>query len=81
IKLGMTRYALMVDDSGVIVDDGIVGRIAEDRCYVTATTSHADATFRTLSRHVIEWGLDVRLVNRTGTLAAMNLAGPHARTL
>jgi sarcosine oxidase subunit alpha len=81
IKLGMTRYALMVDDSGVIVDDGIVGRIAEDRFYVTATTSHADATFRTLSRHVIEWGLDVRLVNRTGTLAAMNLAGPHARTL
>jgi len=81
IKLGMTRYALMVDDSGVIVDDGIVGRIAEDRFYVTATTSHADATFRTLSRHIVEWGLDVRLVNRTGTLAAMNLAGPHARTL
>ena len=81
IKLGMTRYALMVDDSGVIIDDGIVGRIAEDRFYVTATTSHADATFRTLSRHIIEWGLDVRLVNRTGSLAAMNLAGPHARQL
>lgn len=81
IKLGMTRYALMVDESGVIIDDGIVGRIAEDRFYVTATTSHADATFRTLSRHILEWGLDVRLVNRTGALAAMNLAGPHARRL
>ncbi len=81
IKQDMTRYALMVDDSGVIVDDGIVARVAEDRFYVSATTSHADATFRTLSRHIVEWGLDVRLVNRTGSLAAMNLAGPHARKL
>ncbi|MBR9885389.1 MAG: FAD-dependent oxidoreductase, partial [Oceanospirillales bacterium] len=31
IKQGMTRYALMVDDSGVIVDDGIVGRVTDDR--------------------------------------------------
>ncbi len=81
IKQDMTRYALMVDESGVIVDDGIAARVAEDRFYVSATTSHADATFRTLSRHIVEWGLDVRLVNRTGTLAAMNLAGPHARKL
>ncbi|WP_020680797.1 2Fe-2S iron-sulfur cluster-binding protein [Marinobacterium rhizophilum] len=81
IRTGMTRYALMVDDSGVIVDDGIVGRVAEDRFYVTATTSHSEATYRTLSRHIVEWGLDVRLVNRTGVLAAMNLAGPHARQL
>ena len=81
IKQDMTRYALMVDESGVIVDDGIAARVAEDRFYVSATTSHADATFRTLSRHIVEWGLNVRLVNRTGSLAAMNLAGPHARTL
>ncbi|MBP0047325.1 (2Fe-2S)-binding protein [Marinobacterium sp. AK62] len=81
IKQDMTRYALMVDESGVIVDDGIAARVAEDRFYVSATTSHADATFRTLSRHIVEWGLDVRLVNRTGSLAAMNLAGPHARKL
>ncbi len=81
IKQDMTRYALMVDESGVIVDDGIAARVAEDRFYVSATTSHADATFRTLSRLIVEWGLNVRLVNRTGTLAAMNLAGPHARKL
>ncbi|GGB85246.1 aminomethyltransferase [Marinobacterium zhoushanense] len=81
IKQGMTRYALMVDDSGVIVDDGIVGRITEDRFYVTATTSHADAAFRTLSMKTQELGLDVRLVNRTGSLAALNLAGPVSRKL
>ncbi|MBS99874.1 MAG: aminomethyltransferase [Oceanospirillaceae bacterium] len=79
IKIGMTRYALAVDDSGVIIDDGIVGRIAEDRFYVTATTSHAAAAFRTLSLKIQELGLNVRLANLTGSLAAMNLAGPASR--
>ena len=79
IRNGMTRYALAVDDSGVILDDGIVGRISEDHFYVTATTSHAAAAFRTLSLKVQELGLNVRLVNRTGALAAMNLAGPASR--
>jgi sarcosine oxidase subunit alpha len=81
LKLGMTRYALMVDESGVIVDDGLVGRLGENRYYVTTTTSHADATYRTLSRCVVEWRLNVRLVNRTGQMAAMNLAGPCSREL
>lgn len=79
LAVGMTRYALMVDDSGVIVDDGIVGRICDDRFYVTATTSHADATFKQLSKLIQCAGLNVRLVNRTGSLAAINLAGPHSR--
>ena len=81
IKVGMTRYALLVDDSGVIIDDGIVARLGEDRFYVSATTSHAATTFRILSQTVMDLGLDVRLVNRTDALAAMNLAGPLSRQL
>jgi sarcosine oxidase subunit alpha len=81
IKTGMTRYALMLDEAGVIIDDGIAGRLAQDHFYLTATTSHADSTYRLLSRYVVEWGLDVRLVNRTGQAAAMNLAGPDSRAL
>lgn len=81
VKPGTTRYALMVDETGVIIDDGIVGRLGEDRYYLTATTSHAEATYRLLSRYVVEWGLNVRLVNRTGQTAAMNLAGPFSRRL
>lgn len=81
LKEGMTRYALMVDESGVIIDEGIAGCLDARRCYVTTTTSHADSTYRLLSRCVAEWGLDVRLVNRTGQSAAMNLAGPYSRDL
>ncbi len=81
VKQGMTRYALSVDETGVIVDDGIVGRLGADRFYVTTTTSHAAASYRQLGRYTAEWGLNVRILNRTGQLAAMNLAGPHSRRL
>ncbi len=81
LKPGMTRYALMVDETGVIIDDGIVGRLGEQHYYLTATSSHANATYRSLTRFALEWGLQVRLVNRTGQLAAMNLAGPNSRRL
>ncbi|MBK5937750.1 2Fe-2S iron-sulfur cluster-binding protein [Halochromatium roseum] len=81
LKAGMTRYALMVDEAGVIIDDGIVGRLGEQQYYLTATSSHANATYRSLTRFALEWGLQVRLVNRTGQLSAMNLAGPNSRRL
>ncbi len=81
IKQGMTRYALLVDDSGVIIDDGIAARLGEDRFYVSATTSHAATTFRILSQTVMDLNLDVRLVNLTDSLAAMNLAGLRSRQL
>ncbi len=29
LKVGMTRYALMLDEAGVIIDDGVVARLAE----------------------------------------------------
>lgn len=44
LKIGMTRYALMVDDAGVIIDDGIVGRLSSQHFYVTTTTSRADSS-------------------------------------
>jgi sarcosine oxidase subunit alpha len=81
LGVGRTRYALMVDETGVIIDDGVVGRLGEQHYYLTATTTHADATYRLLSRYTLEWGLNARLVNRTGQVAAVNLAGPLSREL
>ncbi len=81
LAVGMTRYALMVDDSGVIVDDGVAARLADDHYYLSATTSHADTTARELGRCILEWGLDAQVVNRTGQWAAMNIAGPLSRSV
>ncbi|WP_290636945.1 2Fe-2S iron-sulfur cluster-binding protein [Aquisalimonas sp.] len=79
IRLGLTRYALMVDDAGIIVDDGVAGRLADDHFYLSATSGHAEATYQTLTRKALEWGLDVHVVNRTGQLGALNVVGPMSR--
>jgi len=79
LKVGMTRYAVMCDESGVIIDDGVVGRLAEDHFYFTTTTSGAATVYRELSRLNTMWKLDCGIVNHTGAFAAVNLAGPKSR--
>lgn len=79
LKVGMTRYAVMCDEAGVVIDDGVVGRLAEDHFYFTTTTSGAAAIYRELSRLNTMWKLDCGIVNHTGAFAAVNLAGPKAR--
>lgn len=81
MKPGTTRYGLMCDESGVVIDDGVVGRLAEDRFYVTTTTSASGSVYREMQRWAILWQVDVTLANLTGVYAAMNLAGPLAPAL
>jgi sarcosine oxidase subunit alpha len=81
LKAGMTRYALMLDESGVIIDDGVIGRLAPESFYFTTTTGNSATLFREFGRLAAWWGLSVGLVNLTGHFAAFNLAGPAARTV
>ncbi|ARU31433.1 aminomethyltransferase [Sulfuriferula sp. AH1] len=78
LKVGMTRYAVMCDESGVIIDDGVVARLGEQHFYFTTTTSGAAPIYRELTRLNTLWQLDCGLVNLTGAMAAVNLAGPQA---
>ena len=79
MRPGTTRYGLMCDETGVIVDDGVVGRLAAERYYVTTTTTASGSVYREMQRWAILWGLKVVLVNATGTYAGMNVAGPSSR--
>jgi sarcosine oxidase, subunit alpha len=81
LKPGMTRYALMLDESGVIVDDGVVARLSEERFYFTTTTTGAAGVYREMQRLNTMWGLDCGLVNLTGAMGAVNLAGPLSRRM
>lgn len=81
LKVGMTRYAVMCDESGVVIDDGVVARLATDHFYFTTTTSGAATIYRELSRLNAMWKLDCGIVNHTGSFAAVNLAGPKSREL
>src|SRR5579863_2716887 len=81
LKVGMTRYGLMLDESGVIIDDGVIARVEENLFYSTTTTGGSATVFRELQRWNALWGLDCALVNVTGHRAAFNFAGPSSREL
>ena len=78
MTVGTTRYALMLDETGVIVDDGVVARLGIEHFYFTTTTSGATQVYRELSRLNTMWQLDCGIVNLTGARSAINLAGYHA---
>ena len=79
MKVGTTRYALMLDETGVTIDDGIIARLGAERFYFTTTTSGATPIYRELSRLNTLWRLDCGIVNLTGARSAINLAGRYAR--
>ena len=81
LKTGMTRYAVMLDESGVVIDDGVVARLAPEHFYFTTTTTGAATVYRELQRLNAMWGLRIGIVNATGAFAAMNLAGPGSRAV
>ena len=76
---GKLTYAVACDESGILIEDGLVARLADDRFYVTATTTGVAAFFQEMQRWAIRWGSNAVLVNATGHWSAMNLAGPRAR--
>lgn len=79
LKVGMTRYAVMLDEAGIMIDDGVVARLGHDRFYFTTTTSGAATVYRELTRLNTIWQLDCGIVNVTGARSAINLAGPYSR--
>jgi sarcosine oxidase subunit alpha len=81
LKIGMTRYGLMLDEAGIIVDDGVIGRLGPESFYFTTTTGNSATLFREFGRLSTWWGLPVGLVNLTGHYSAVNLAGPAARSI
>jgi len=78
-EVGRTRYLLMTDDTGSIIDDGVACRLADDYFYLTTTTTGADSVYRSMLRRIAEWQFEVDIVNVTSAYAAMNIAGPASR--
>jgi sarcosine oxidase subunit alpha len=69
----------MTSDNGVILDDGTVTRLADDRYFVTTTSGNADV----IEEWFNWWNAGAQncahVVNVTAAYGAVNVAGPRAR--
>ena len=79
LRVGRIRYGVMCDDSGIIIDDGTVSRLADDHFFVTTTTGNVEFVEQWLKWWTAGTDLCAHVTNMTGGLAAMNIAGPQAR--
>ncbi|CAN5747703.1 sarcosine oxidase subunit alpha family protein [soil metagenome] len=81
LKVGMTRYGVMCGVDGMVIDDGTVMRLADDRFQVFTTTGGA--------AHILDWmeewlqtewpHLKVRLTSVTEQWHTFPVVGPESR--
>lgn len=79
LRPGRVRYAVICDESGIILDDGTISRLAEDRFFITTTTGNLDFVEQWLTWWMVGTDWDAHITNVTAGLATVNLAGPEAR--
>jgi len=79
LRPGRVRYALMCDEGGIILDDGTISRLSEERYFVTTTSGNLDFVHQWLDWYLAGSSSDVHIVNVTAGYGAMNVAGPKSR--
>lgn len=79
LRQGRVRYRAMLDESGIVIDDGTVARLGAERFFLTTATGTLDAIDQWLRWWLAGSGRRVAVTNVTSEFAAMNLAGPRAR--
>ncbi|GAB2518942.1 2Fe-2S iron-sulfur cluster-binding protein [Nocardiopsis aegyptia] len=81
LRVGKIRYGLMCGVDGMVIDDGTVIRLAEDRFLVTTTTGNAAMVLDWMEEWLqTEWpDLDVYAASVTEHWATLPLVGPRSR--
>ncbi len=81
LKAGRSRYVLLLNERGYVLDDGMICRDGDSSFFLTFTSAgstHAELWIRDWAE---SWSLDVRLMNQTMALGAINVTGPFATRL
>jgi sarcosine oxidase, subunit alpha len=83
LQPGKVRYGLMLNENGIVLDDGVAARLAPDHYLVSTTSGNADRITDWLEEwHQCEWPhLNVVLSPVTSQWAVLTVAGPRAREL
>ncbi|MCJ8150493.1 sarcosine oxidase subunit alpha [Shinella sedimenti] len=83
LKPGRCRYGIMLREDGFVYDDGVVGRLSQDRFHVTTTTGgaprvmhHMEDYLQTEFPHLKVW-----LTSTTEQWAVIAVQGPKAREI
>lgn len=80
LGVGRVRYGVMCNDEGIVLDDGVTARLADEAWYMTTTSSGASAIYQWIQWWLQSgWGQGVYVTNLTEVNAAFNLAGPRSR--
>lgn len=81
IRVGRSRYALLLNERGHLIDDGMICRETESRFVLTFTSAGAENAEMWVRDWVETWDLRVHVMDRTMSLAAINVTGPLAGKL
>ena len=81
IKPGRSRYALLLNERGHIMDDGMILRESDTRFVLTFTSGGAANAEMWVRDWAETWAMRVHIMDRTMSLAAINVTGPRAREL
>ena len=81
IKPGRSRYALLLNERGHVMDDGMILRESETRFVLSFTSGGAANAEMWIRDWIDTWGLRVHVLDRTMSLAAINVTGPLAKGL
>ena len=81
LAVGRCRYGLMLDENGMVMDDGVTVRLGETHFVMTTTTGGAARVMSWLERWLqTEWPhLKVHLTSVTDHWATMAVVGPNSR--
>ncbi len=81
LKPGRLRYCLMLNETGVVLDDGVVARQSEERYLLSPSSSHSDHVLHSLAEwHQGEWPeLQVHILDETQAWATLSVSGLRAR--
>jgi sarcosine oxidase subunit alpha len=83
LAVGSCRYGMMCGPDGMVLDDGVTMRLAEDRFYVTTTTGGAAKVLDWFEEWAqTEWpALDVKFTSVTEQWSTIAVVGPRSRAV
>ncbi len=83
LAIGKCRYGLMLNEDGMVYDDGVTTRLGENHYIMTTTTGGAANVLGKLEDYLqTEWPeLDVYLTSVTDHFATISVCGPNSKKI